>query len=77
MARTLYLTESEKQIGLKHMLRDEMFNGISYNLLGGTFVYLIAVYFNAGSFALGYISSVLYIAGAVLPIVPKMFNKKK
>jgi MFS family permease len=76
MARTLYLTESEKQIGLKHMLRDEMFNGISYNLLGGTFVYLIAVYFNAGSFALGYISSVLYIAGAVLPLVPKMFNKK-
>jgi len=76
MASTLYLTESEKKIGLKHMLRDEMFNGISYNLLGGTFVYLIAVYFNAGSFALGYISSVLYIAGAVLPLVPKMFNKK-
>ncbi len=76
MASTLYLTESEKQKGLKHMLRDEMFNGISYNLLGGTFVYLIAVYFNAGSFVLGYISSVLYIAGAILPLVPKMFNKK-
>ncbi len=76
MARTLYLTESEKQIGLKHMLRNEMFNGISYNLLGGTFVYLLAIYFNAGSFALGYISSVLYITGAILPFVPKVFNAK-
>ncbi len=76
MASTLYLSESEKQIGLKHMMRDEMFNGISYNLLGGTFVYLIAVYLNAGSFVLGYISSVLYIAGAVLPVIPRIFNKK-
>lgn len=76
MSNTLYLSEAEKQKGLKHMLMNEMFNGISYNLLGGTFVYLLAVYFGAGSFALGYISSVLYIAGAVLPVVPKLFNKK-
>jgi hypothetical protein len=43
MANTLYLSEAEKKIGLKHMMKNEMFNGISYNLLGGTFVYLIAV----------------------------------
>ena len=76
MPSTLYLSETEKQQGLKHMLRNEMFNGISYNLLGGTFVYLIAVYFNAGTFVLGYISSVLYIAGAVLPLVPRLFQNK-
>ncbi len=76
MASTLYLSEKEKAIGLKHMMKEEVYNGISYNLLGGTFVYLLAIYFNAGNFSLGYISSVLYIAGAVLPIMPKLFNKK-
>lgn len=76
MAKSFYLSEKEKKNGQKHMFREEIYNGISYNLLGGTFVYLLAVYFNASNLALGYISSVLYIAGAILPFVPRIFNSK-
>ena len=56
------------------MYRQELYNGVAYSLLGDTIVYLLAIYFGAGNIALGYISSASYIAGIVLPFVPKMFH---
>ncbi len=76
MAKTKYLSDSEKKLGRKHMYRQELYNGVAYSLLGDTIVYLLAIYFGAGNVALGYISSASYIAGLVLPFVPEMFKGK-
>lgn len=76
MGKTKYLSEAEKQLGRKHMYRQEVFNGIAYSLLGDTLVYLLAIYFGAGNLALGYIASATYIAGVVLPFVSIVFQGK-
>lgn len=74
MSKTKYLSEAEKRIGRKHMYRQEIFNGVAFSLLGDTIVYLLAIYFGAGNIALGYISSATYIAGVILPFVPRLFD---
>ena len=74
MPKTKYLSDKEKRIGQKHMYRQEVFNGISFSLMGETVVYLLALYFGAGNFALGYISSVIFLAGIILPVVPRMLK---
>ncbi|HPB42271.1 MAG TPA: HEAT repeat domain-containing protein [Sphaerochaeta sp.] len=76
MPKTKYLSDKEKRIGQKHMYRQEVFNGISFSLMGETVVYLLALYFGAGNFALGYISSVIFLAGIILPVVPRMLKGK-
>jgi len=76
MAKTKYLSETEKQHGRKHMYQQEVYNGIAYSLLGDTIVYLLAIYFGAGNLALGYIASASYIAGVVLPFVSVIFKGK-
>ena len=76
MPKTKYLSDKEKRIGQKHMYRQEVFNGISFSLMGDTVVYLLALYFGAGNFALGYISSVIFLAGIILPVVPRMLKGK-
>lgn len=74
MAKTKYLNEEEKKKGQKYLNRSEAWNGVSFSLLGDTFVYLLAVQFGAGNLALGYISSAIHIAGFVLPVVPRLFR---
>jgi hypothetical protein len=76
MPFTKYLSETEKQYGRRCMVIEESINGIAFPLLGDTLVYLLAVAFQAGNFALGYISSAAYIGGIVLPIVPLIFQGK-
>ncbi|MFA7559615.1 MAG: MFS transporter [Sphaerochaeta sp.] len=76
MAKTRYLSDKEKQLGQKHMYRQEAFNGIAYSLMGDTVTYLLAIYFGAGNIALGYISSAAFIAGIILPFVPRVLNGK-
>ncbi len=58
------------------MYRQEAFNGIAYSLMGDTVTYLLAIYFGAGNIALGYISSAAFIAGIILPFVPRVLNGK-
>ncbi|MDD4011149.1 MAG: MFS transporter [Sphaerochaetaceae bacterium] len=71
---TMFLSEQEKQKGRHHMMLAELFNGFGSNYLGDTIVFLIAAYFGASNMAMGYISSVLYMAGIVLPVVPRIFK---
>jgi predicted MFS family arabinose efflux permease len=58
------------------MYVEEMYNGMGYSLLADTIVYLIALSFGANNLALGYIASASYIAGVVLPFVPRFFKGK-
>lgn len=76
MAKTKYLNEEEKKRGQRYLNRGEAWNGVSFSLLGDTFVYLLAVQFGAGSLALGYISSAIHLMGVILPIVPRLFKGK-
>ena len=73
MPKTKYLSDKEKRIGQKHMYRQEVFNGISFSLMGETVVYLLALYFGAGNFALGYLS--VFLAGIITSRRPRMLRK--
>ncbi|WP_320129581.1 MFS transporter [uncultured Sphaerochaeta sp.] len=76
MPKTKYLNEAEKKAGQNAMYIEETINGVSYSLLADTIVYLLALSFGASSLALGYIASASYIAGVVLPFVPRLFQGK-
>jgi hypothetical protein len=76
MPKTKYLNEAEKQFGRHCMYVEEMYNGMGYSLLADTIVYLLALSFGANNLALGYIASASYIAGVVLPFVPRFFQGK-
>lgn len=67
--QTKYLSEQERRTGRHHFVLYECWNGVSIGLLGDTFVNILAVRFMAGNFALGYISSALYITALVVPFV--------
>lgn len=71
---TRYLNEAEKRIGRKHLLWYEIYNGIASTFLGDTLVVLLAAYFGAGNMTLAYISGALYMAGLVLPFVPRLLD---
>ena len=71
---TRYLNEAEKRVGRKHLLWYEIYNGIASTFLGDTLVVLLAAYFGAGNLTLAYISGALYMAGLVLPFVPKLLD---
>lgn len=73
---TRYLNEAEKRVGRKHLLWYEIHNGIASTFLGDTLVVLLAAYFGAGNLTLAYISGALYMAGLVLPFVPRLLNGK-
>ena len=73
---TRYLNEAEKRVGRKHLLWYEIYNGIASTFLGDTLVVLLAAYFGAGNLTLAYISGALYMAGLVLPFVPRILNGK-
>ncbi len=71
-----FLSASEKNRGLKHHYRHQLLNGIGFNFLGDTPVYLLALYFGASNTELGFISSVLYVAGILLSITPRLLAGK-
>lgn len=70
MARTRYLSDSEKRLGQKYLYTSEIYNGLGFSMLGDTIVYILAVRFGASNLALGYIASAMYIVGIILPSWP-------
>lgn len=74
--QTKYLSEKERRVGRHHFALHEFWNGISIGFLGDTLIYVLAVHFNAGNLSLGYISSALYIAALVLPLVMPLLRGK-
>lgn len=74
--QTKYLSEKERGKGQHHFALYELWNGVSIGLLGDTLVYVLAVYFSANAFELGYISSALYITALVVPFVAPLLVGK-
>ncbi len=76
MVLTKYLSDSEKKEGQRYLYNSEIYNGLGFSMLGDTIVYILAVQFNAGNLALGYIASAMYIVGVVLPLMATVFRHK-
>ncbi len=76
MVLTKYLSDSEKREGQRYLYHSEVYNGLGFSMLGDTIVYILAVQFNAGNLALGYIASAMYIVGVVLPLMATVFRHK-
>lgn len=58
------------------MRRFELYNGISYGMLGDTLVYILAVRFAAPNIALGFIPSAIYLTSLIIPLVmPFLANR--
>lgn len=74
--KTRFLTDSEKSDGLRYFNQFQMLNGFGFSFLGDTPVYLLALSFGASNIQLGYISSALFLAGIVLPLLPKLLAGK-
>jgi hypothetical protein len=73
MEKTRFLTEEEKQRGVKGLVQFQSFNGMGYSFLGDTTVYLLAIMYGASNVQLGYISSAAFLSGIFLPLVPRLF----
>jgi hypothetical protein len=76
MVRTKYLSEAEKRVGQTLLYKSEVWNGLGFSMLGDTIVYILAVQFGANNLALGYIASAMYIVGAFLPVMARLFRNK-
>ena len=74
--KTKYLSQEEREQGLKHFFRWGTFNGLGFSFLGDTIIYLMAIYYGASNLQLGYISSLIQVSGLVLLIVPKLIAGK-
>ncbi|MGL1890506.1 MAG: MFS transporter [Spirochaetaceae bacterium] len=73
---TKFLSEEEKKIGQKKLYTFQAFNGMAFNFMGATPVYLLAIGFGATNIELGYISSVIFLTGFILVILPKLLAGK-
>ena len=73
---TRFLSEEEKQTGLKRLYNFQGLNGMGFNFLGETPVYLMAIYFGATNIELGYISSVIFLTGFLLVGLPHLLAGK-
>ena len=71
-----FLSSDEKTRGIKHHYRHQAFNGMGFNFLGDTPVSLLAIYFGATNTEIGYLSSVIYVAGLLLSVTPRIFSGK-
>ncbi|MBN2617759.1 MAG: HEAT repeat domain-containing protein [Spirochaetales bacterium] len=69
---TQFLTEEEKQYSQKKVYKFQALNGMGFNFLGETPVYLMAMNFGATNMELGYISSVIFLSGFILVFLPKL-----
>ncbi len=74
--KTKYLTAEERQEGRKRIYQFQSFNGIGFNFMGATSVYLLAIHFGANNFQLGYISSVIFLTGIILVALPRLLAGK-
>jgi hypothetical protein len=71
---TRHLSQPERERGLKNYLRQSFWNGLGFNFLGTTIVFLMAIHFGATNLQLGYISSVFHVVGVVNLFVPHLFR---
>ena len=76
MKYTKFLSAEEKDTGVKHLNSFQKFNGIGFNFLGDTSISLLAIFFGANNVELGYLSSILFVSGVLLLVVPKLFAGK-
>ncbi len=74
MNTTRFLSQKEKEKGLKAHMAHQRYNGAGFNFIGDTPITLLAIYFGASNIQLGYLSSVLYITGVLLLLVPRLFK---
>lgn len=73
MKVTRFLSQEEKETGLKYHLGHQRFNGAGFNFIGDTPVTLLAIHFGASNVQLGYLASTLYLTGILLLWVPRLF----
>ncbi|MDC7126757.1 MAG: MFS transporter [Spirochaetales bacterium] len=73
MKSTQFLSQKEKETGIKYLSKHQRFNGSGFNFLGDASISLLAIYFGANNVQLGYLSSTLYVSGVLLLLVPKIF----
>ena len=73
MKATRFLSQEEKETGIKYHLGHQRFNGAGFNFIGDTPITLLAIYFGASNVQLGYLASVLYLTGILLLLVPRLF----
>ncbi len=67
---TKFLSEDERLTGQKNIYRFQALNGLGFNFMGETPVYLMAIHFGASNIELGYISSVIFLTGFILAGLP-------
>jgi hypothetical protein len=70
--KTHYLSQEERDTGLKYFSIFTLLNGLGFGFLADTVVYLLAIHFGASNMQLGYISSIIYLSGIMLIFTPKI-----
>ena len=73
---TKFLSEEERRKGQKRVYNFQGLNGLGFNFMGQTPVYLMAIHFGATNIELGYISSVLFLTGFILVGLPRLLEGK-
>ncbi len=73
---TKFLSEEERQKGRKRVYNFQALNGLGFNFMGETPVYLMAIHFGATNIELGYISSVIFLTGFILAGLPRILAGK-
>ena len=74
--QTKFLTEEERGEGRKRLYTFQALNGMGFNFMGETPVYLLAIHFGASNLELGYISSAVFLTGIILLFLPRLLAGK-
>jgi hypothetical protein len=69
--QTRFLSEEERQDGKSYLYKFQALNGMGFNFMGETPVYLLAMHFGASNIELGYISSAIFLTGIILLFLPR------
>ncbi|MBI9098793.1 MAG: HEAT repeat domain-containing protein [Spirochaetaceae bacterium] len=69
---TKFLSEEERKNGESRVYKFQALNGMGFNFMGETPVYLLAIHFGASNIELGYISSVIFLTGFILVGLPRL-----
>ena len=72
--QTNFLSQAEREEGLKTYQKQSFWNGLGINFLNTPIISLLAITFGASNLELGYISSVFHFAGIILIFVPRLLN---
>jgi HEAT repeats len=73
---TKFLSEEERKDGRSRIYRFQALNGMGFNFMGETPVYLLAIHYGASNIELGYISSVIFLTGFILVVLPRLLAGK-